>query len=180
MQKTRAIALAVAAISILIGLIVRFYHTNPTKSLYEDRGEPMVGDVGSEHNHMSILVFVEGIPVDFSLEQYQNKDPRVHFEDDNGTFIHKHATGVTLNYFFNTLGIRLTNSCIALDSTREYCENSEGKLRTYLNRKVFTDWARYVLREGDKILIDYSSSTEFEITLRLNAVPELMPDMSRD
>jgi hypothetical protein len=39
------------------------------------------------------------------------------------------------------------------------------------------DWNNYELNPSDKILIDYGTSTETDILLKLNGVPDLPDDL---
>ena len=48
---------------------------------------------------------------DFSAPAYQIKSPWIHFESRDGTTIHKHATGVELEYLFNSLSIGIDDQC---------------------------------------------------------------------
>ncbi|MEK7535936.1 MAG: protein-disulfide isomerase [Patescibacteria group bacterium] len=179
MQISRKAAIAIALVVIVGALILR-YQNKPNEEIHvaNNAKGSIPGLAGSEHSHMSILVMINGEPVDFSQARYQLQSDLVHFEDGDGVYIHKHATGITLSYLFETLKIKLTDDCITLDSGLEYCSDGKASLKTYLNRELFVDWDKYELRDGDKILIDYGTSTEFDIALLLNSVPDLSSDLS--
>ena len=53
------------------------------------------GELGSEHAHAQIFVIISGYTVDFSDPQYQLTSEYIHFENNEGSLIHRHATGVT-------------------------------------------------------------------------------------
>ena len=177
MQRLRLLALVLATILILAALLFRVSRTRTEPSQYNTPEFPVIGKEGSEHTHMSILLFINDEAIDFSQTQYQLQSPLVHFEDGDGVIVHKHATGITLPYLFETLDMRLTGDCISLSEGRTYCNEGSKRLRTYLNRKEYVDWDRYELRWGDKILIDYGSTSDIDIGLRLNSVPDVPDDL---
>ncbi|HEY4493603.1 MAG TPA: protein-disulfide isomerase [Candidatus Paceibacterota bacterium] len=173
----RVVALAIALVIVVIALVLRYSRSDTASVDTYVGGEPQLGEAGSEHTHMSMLVFVSGKLLDFSQPLYQLQNELVHFEDADGIFIHKHATGVTLTYLFESLEMELTSDCIRLRTGLEYCSDGKAKLQTYLNKEKFGDWDKYELRDGDKILIDYGNTSEFDHKLLLNTVPDLTPEL---
>jgi hypothetical protein len=98
--------------------------------------------------------------------------------DLDGRFIHKHADGVTLVYFLNTLGIRLTSDCLEIDG-KSYCSGTDGKLTTLVNKTpLLGPLGNYEIMDYDKILIDFSNSSDFELQIMANAVPDLTEDLA--
>ena len=63
------------------------------------------GNLGDEHKHASLLVRIFGDKLDFASPAYQIKSSWIHFEDSDGTTIHRHSSGVTLGYLFDSLNI---------------------------------------------------------------------------
>ena len=57
---------------------------------------PGAGKLGDQHEHASLLVKIFTDKFDFSVPSYQIKSSWIHFEDSDGTTIHRHATGVPL------------------------------------------------------------------------------------
>ena len=74
--------------------------------------------VGSAHDHANFMVFINGEEINFALPQYIVKAKEVHIEDMNGNVIHKHATGITLGYFFKTLGFKFDENCFVFDNKK--------------------------------------------------------------
>lgn len=67
----------------------------------------LVGAQNSEHTHSVFALLVDGKDVTqnlFGKLKYQFRSPTVHMEAGD-TQLHKHAKGVTVGYFFETLGI---------------------------------------------------------------------------
>lgn len=127
------------------------------------------GTLGDDHAHASILVRIHGDKFDFSLPAYQIKSSWIHFEGSDGNTIHRHATGVTLGYLFETLGIDLTDECyIFPDKTRQFCTNEDYSLKFYINHEKVPDIRDYVIREDDRILISYGGETQEQIEQQLS------------
>ncbi|MBI2134347.1 hypothetical protein HYU09_00005, partial [Candidatus Woesearchaeota archaeon] len=78
--------------------------------------ENKIGPLGSAHNHADIKVYVLGNAIDFSQQKYQLKHQAVHFENRDGDVVHTHATGITLGYMFETLGMNINENCLTIDA----------------------------------------------------------------
>lgn len=118
------------------------------------------GAIGSAHDHAAILVEIFDDKFDFSLPSYQLKSNWIHFEGRDGSTIHKHATGVTLGYLFETLGIDLDERCFIFQSGREFCTDEEYKLVFFINGEQEDDIRGYEPMEDDRILISYGATPE--------------------
>ncbi len=116
------------------------------------------GEIGSEHEHAQIFVIISGYTVDFSGPQYQLSSEYIHFENNEGSLIHRHATGVTLGFFFETMGIQLSEDCFS-DDDDSYCTNSDHALEFYVNAGKLDNLDSYVVQQGDKIVISYGNDS---------------------
>lgn len=176
-------SLTIASIVIAMGLIGGAFLFGGRSASKADQKqntqEITLGEPESEHSHMTMLVFINGTPINFTKPRYMVKDTHAHFENDDGTVIHKHATGVTLPYFLSTLDIDLTPTCITLDTGRQYCNSSlnEKTLRVVINGIEMEDTASYELRQGDKILINYGDDDKDGLMFKFNSVPDLSADL---
>src|SRR3989338_5857754 len=177
-SKARAVILSTGVLVILLVHALRLFQTTDNPKVFRNPGPLMPSEIGSEHSHASFLIVINGKNLDFSDSTYSERGEYAHLHDRNGFYIHKHAEGVSLSFFLNTLGIKLTSECLALDTGVEYCTSQDNKLLSYVNRKLFTDNPDYYeLQDGDKILIDYGTSSAFQIGLELNSIPDLTPDL---
>lgn len=134
-------------------------------------GPPNAGALGSEHEHASILVKLHGDTFDFSGPAYQIKNRYIHFEAQDGTTIHRHATGVTLGYLFETIGIGLDDECYTFQGTngdRVFCTNEDYSLKFYINHQPVSRLTDYVIQDGDRILISYGGETQEQIDSQLS------------
>ena len=166
-EKRRNMMIAIgvfAVIGIIVGYSVYLF-ANMTETA--PGGPENAGALGSEHSHAGILVKIFGDTFDFSAPAYQIKSSWIHFEGNDGTTIHKHATGVTLGYLFETLGLGLDDQCYEFQDGRSFCTNEDYSLRFYINGEQVEDVRDYEISEDDKILISYGAETPEEIESQL-------------
>ena len=125
------------------------------------------GKLGDEHEHASLLVRIFGDKFDFASPAYQIKSSWIHFEDSDGTTIHRHSSGVTLGYLFETLNIGIDSECYRFPDGRQFCTNEDYSLKYYINHRIVKDINDYVLDDADRILITYGNQTPEEIEEQL-------------
>ena len=141
------------------------------------------GKLGDEHEHASILVRIFGDKFDFAVPSYQIKNSWIHFEDSDGTTIHRHSSGVTLGYLFDSLNIivgwesrgytdllrpsETLDPCFIFPDGRQFCTNEDYSLKYYINHELVKGIYDYVLEEGDRILITYGGETPEQIEEQL-------------
>ena len=128
---------------------------------------PGAGKLGDEHEHASLLVRIFGDKFDFDSPAYQIKSSWIHFEDSDGTTIHRHSSGVTLDYLFANIGIGIDNECYKFPDGRQFCTNEDYSLKYFINHEPVKDINDYVLEQGDRILITYGSETPEQIEEQL-------------
>ena len=128
---------------------------------------PNAGKLGDEHEHASVLVKIFGDKFDFTSPTYQIKSSWIHFEDSDGTTIHRHSSGVTLGYLFANLGIGIDSECYKFPDGRQFCTNEDYSLKYYINHRIVKDINDYVLDDTDRILITYGNQTPEEIEEQL-------------
>ncbi|MDY6769424.1 MAG: hypothetical protein SVU88_00460 [Candidatus Nanohaloarchaea archaeon] len=115
-----------------------------------------VGPAGSTHQHAQFSVLVDGEEIDFSRDRYQMQSRKVHFEAGNGDRIHVHATGVTIGYALDTLGLGINSTCLTVHG-ETYCEDGGGRLSVTVDGSEIEKPASHVIRDGETIRISYSS-----------------------
>lgn len=164
-RKHTAIAIGVfAVVAVIVGYSAYIFATTQASV---PGGPENAGVLGSDHAHAAILVKVFGDKFDFSLPAYQIKSSWIHFEGQDGNTIHKHATGVTLGYLFETLGLGLDDQCFIFQDGREFCTNEDYSLKFYINEQKVDDIRDYEISEDDRILISYGDETPEEIESQL-------------
>ncbi len=160
-RKNTLITIAVlATIAVIVGYSVYVFLTMTETA---PGGPENAGAMGSEHSHAGILVKIFGDTFEFSGPAFQIKSPWIHFEGRDGSTIHKHATGVTLGFLFDSLRIALDDQCYVFPDGKSYCTNEDYVLKFFINEEQVSDIIDYEIDEGDKILIIFGAETPEEI-----------------
>jgi len=132
------------------------------------------GKLGDEHIHASVLVRIFGDKFDFSLPNYQIKSSWIHFENQDGDTIHRHSSGVELEFLFNSLGIGIDENCFTFPDARAFCTNEDYSLKYFINHKEVNGIGEYVVMEEDRILISYGPDNESAIEKQLSELDSQM------
>jgi len=166
-RKTNLMATGILAlIAVIVGYSIFLFMTQVDTS--GALGAPDgAGRLGDEHEHASLLVRVFGDKLDFSSPAYQIKSSWIHFEDSDGTTIHRHSSGVTIGYLFDSLGFTANDECFAFPDGREFCTNEDYSLKYYINHRAVGDIYDYVLEDDDRILISFGPENPEEIEEQL-------------
>jgi len=176
-QKRKSTLLAVGILG-LIGLIVGYASfTFVTTPVGAPGSPPGAGILGDEHEHASVLVRIFGDKFDFAATTYQIKSSWIHFEESDGNTVHRHSSGVTLNYLFESLGIGIDEDCYIFGDGRQFCTNEDYSLKYFINGDSVNSINDYVVQNDDRILISYGGETEEQINQQLN---ELDSQIIRD
>ncbi len=164
-RKNMLIAIGVfAIIAVIVGYSV-YVFINMTETA--PGGPENAGALGSAHDHAGILVNIFGDSFDFSAPAYQIKSSWIHFEGRDAFTVHKHATGVTLGYLFDTLQLTLDDQCFVFQDGRSFCTNDDYTLQFYINGEKVSDIRDYEIIDDDMILIAYGAETPEEIEAML-------------
>ena len=151
-----------------IGVIVAFACFEFITSGNNVPGAPdNAGRLGDEHIHASMLVKIFGDKFDFSTPNYQVTTPWIHFENSDGDTVHRHSTGVELEFMFNSMKIALDDNCFIFPDGRQFCTNEDYTLKFYVNQQRVDNLHNYIVQEDDRILITYGSETQEEIDRQL-------------
>ena len=152
----------------MIGVIVAFACYEFVTSTNNVPGAPEnAGKLGDEHIHTSLLVSIFGDKFDFSTPNYQVKTPWIHFENQDGDTIHRHSTGVELEFLFNSMSIGLDENCFVFPDGRQFCTNEDYSLKFYINQQLVEDIRKYIIQEDDRILITYGNEDQLAIDKQL-------------
>lgn len=119
------------------------------------------------HVHSDFLLVLDGQKFDLSGDQYQSstydvKHPLFHLHDGVGTMLHRHAEGITLKEFLESIGFTVTDACLLTDEGIQYCANADTEFSLYVNSQLITNWPDYITQEEDQILL-YHGPNQFEI-----------------
>jgi len=152
----------------MIGVIVAFACYEFVTSTNNIPGAPEnAGKLGEEHIHASLLVKIFGDKFDFSTPNYQIKTSWIHFENQDGDTVHRHATGVELEFMFNSMNIAIDDQCFVFPDGRQFCTNDDYTLQFYINQQKVDDLRNYIVQEDDRILITYGNEDQEAIEKQL-------------
>ena len=152
----------------MIGVIVAFACYEFVTSTNNIPGAPEnAGKLGEEHIHASMLVKIFGDKFDFSTPNYQIKTSWIHFENQDGDTVHRHATGVELEFMFNSMNIAIDDQCFVFPDGRQFCTNDDYTLQFYINQQKVDDLRNYIVQEDDRILITYGNEDQEAIEKQL-------------
>ena len=152
----------------MIGVIVAFACYEFVTSTNNVPGAPEnAGKLGDEHIHASLLVSIFGDKFDFSTPNYQVKTPWIHFENQDGDTIHRHSTGVELEFLFNSMSVGVNENCFVFPDGRQFCNNEDYSLKFYINQQLVEDISKYIVQEDDRILITYGNEDQLAIDQQL-------------
>ena len=154
-----------AVVAVIVGISV-YNFTNLTASA--PGAPPGAGRLGDEHEHASMLVRIFGDKFDFSLPAYQIKNSWIHFEGQDGTTVHRHSSGVTLGYLFETLGIAIDENCYIFPDGREFCTSDEYSIKYFINHQPVESINDHVPKDDVRILISYGDENQEQIDAQLS------------
>ena len=167
-KNKRKSNLMAAGILTLVALIIGYSgYVFVTMDADVPGAPPGAGKLGGEHEHASLLVRIFDDKFDFSVPTYQIKSSWIHFEESDGTTIHRHASGVTLDYLFGSLNIGIDSECYSFPDGRQFCTNEDYSLKYYLNHQLVDDINDYVIQDDDRILITFGNETPEQIEEQL-------------
>ena len=160
-RKNSLMAIGIlGAVFAVVGYSVFIFMTMGVNAPGAQAGAGLLGD---EHEHASLLVKIFCDTFDFSFPSYQIKSSWIHFEESDGTTIHRHASGIMLGYLFDGLKIGVDSECYVFPDGRQFCTNEDYSLKYFINHQKVSDIQNYVLEDGDRILITYGSETPEKI-----------------
>ncbi|MCS6767513.1 MAG: hypothetical protein RMJ59_01245 [Candidatus Nitrosocaldus sp.] len=167
--------IAIAAIAAIVGIAAAVSYAYYLHTEAERSRTAAFGPVDEkEHVHAVFKLYIHGKePVDFAQRKYQLRSPYIHFENNNGFIIHRHAANVDIGYLFESMKMKFSRDCFTLDDGRSYCNDGTNTLKFYVNGMPNDQYNRYVIQDGDRILITYGSESEEQIREQLKAVDRL-------
>ena len=163
-EKRKQVLIAVgvfAVVGVIVGYSAYLFVTMDQSSA--PGGPENAGALGSAHEHAGLLVKIFGDTFEFSGPAFQIKSSWIHFEGRDGFTIHKHATGVTLGYLFETLNIGIDDQCYVFPDGKSFCTNEDYTLKYFINGEQVSDIRDYEIEDDDRILIIFGAETQEEI-----------------
>lgn len=173
------IATAFALVFVVIAVWYKFFYLVPAAP---DRPIPVLGEPDSDHSHVSMLITLRDQTVSFCEDRFMLKSQHVHFENGNCTVVHKHADGVTLPVFFETIGVKLTDRCLELPQNpgERFCHSGPDRISVVVNGTIMSasDLTYYELKNNDHILVNYGPEEGATLRFKYNQVPDVPLDVN--
>ena len=112
---------------------------------------PQIGPVGSTHEHLDVLVYIDGEPLDLNQTRYAMKSGYGHIHGGEGDIMHLHAINIPLSWFMESIDLSITLDSINVHGM-EYSTDENNVFLMFVNGDTITN-VDYVLTDEDKILI---------------------------
>lgn len=130
---------------------------------------PQIGPVGSTHEHLDLLVYIDGEPLDLNQSRYAMKSGYGHVHGGEGDIMHLHAINIPLSWFMESIDLSITPDSINVHGM-EYSTDENNVFLMFVNGDTITK-VDYVLADEDRILIYYGSGSDTDIDRALSLVP---------
>ena len=130
---------------------------------------PQIGPVGSTHEHLDLLVYIDGEPLDLNQSRYAMKSGYGHIHGGEGDIMHLHAINIPLSWFMESIDLSITPDSINVHGM-EYSTDENNVFLMFVNGDTITK-VDYVLADEDRILIYYGSGSDTDIDRALSLVP---------
>lgn len=126
----------------------------------EKRQAEIASSTQPYHAHFDLRTVLGSTVLDLSKPKYQSTaggqelDPAIHVHNGNGTTVHLHQTGITLAYFYHTLGMTLTGTSFTDEHGATWKNSPAGTLRLFVNDTERTaDIQTYIPQDLDRVLL---------------------------
>ena len=129
---------------------------------------PQIGPVGSTHEHLDILAYIDGEPLDLNQTRYAMKSGYGHIHGGEGDIMHLHAINIPLSWFMESIDLSITLDSINVHGM-EYSADENNVFLMFVNGDPITD-VDYVLIDEDRILVYYGSGSNTDIDRALSLV----------
>jgi hypothetical protein len=129
---------------------------------------PQIGPIGSTHEHLDILVYIDGEPLDLNQTRYAMKSGYGHIHGGEGDIMHLHAINIPLSWFMESIDLSITLDSINVHGM-EYSADENNVFLMFVNGDPITD-VDYVLIDEDRILVYYGSGSNTDIDRALSLV----------
>lgn len=146
-------------LGVLVGASVTYINQPETQTRTSDNTEV--------HEHSDFLMVINGTAINLTADEYQSVAGNVlhkdsHLHDNNDDVLHRHAGGITIAKFLNSLGYTLTDTCLGTDAGEEYCTGQSNSLQLFVNEIAVESITTYIPQEEDKILLFYGNNDPSE------------------
>lgn len=129
------------------------------------------------HWHFGLSLVLNDKKIDLSLPKYQSTDEvkldeMAHLHDGNGSIVHVHQTGVTLERFFKSIGMDMTSGCFTTDTGEKLCNTNTKEIAVYVNGEKEPRGSTYEPQDLDRILVIYGPTENLTLSTWITSVSD--------
>lgn len=173
-KKYKALISFFFGVSVVIGSSFIYNPFSQDKTVWYEVGEKK----DEVHVHADFAMYINDERIDLTDDKYQSKIDHIlltdfHLHDNNDKVLHRHAEGITLGNFLESLGFVFTNECITTDTGVTYCSDNQNSLSLYVNGTIMENAPSYVVQEEDQILLYFGKNEN-------PALPVFMSEVTAD
>lgn len=106
----------------------------------------------------SFTIITDRVTRSFKAGKYHNKSPDVFITSGDPSIVYVKKRGITWNDFFKSLPMKLTKECLTTGDGETFCDGKSGTLMFYPNDIEDKDLLDKEIKQGDSILIKFTSS----------------------
>lgn len=106
----------------------------------------------------SFTIITDGVTRSFVNAKYHNQSGDVFITADDPTQVHVVKTGIKWSDFFATLPMKVSKDCLITGDGEALCNGEQGTLKFYLNDTEDEGLLDREIKQGNKILIQFTSS----------------------
>ena len=103
----------------------------------------------------SFAIQTNGIARNFTAIKYHNQSPDVFISSEDPSRVQVKKVGVTWDYFFKTLPMKLSKDCLVTGDGETLC-NDKGTLKFILNSIEDENALEKPIKDGDNLLVTYN------------------------
>lgn len=120
----------------------------------------------------SFIIFTNGTLRIFTDPRYHNKTEDLYIDPSSTNTVVVKRPNATWGDFFKTLPMQLTEDCLTTGTGQKFCNNSQNKLKFYINGQEAGDFLTRKINANDKVLISYGPQNDPQLPTQLQEIPE--------
>lgn len=163
---------AIVVIAIL-GILGGFYYYKLPQNIKRDSlntPSETTQKTKSVNYKANFLIYTNGTLRIFTDSRYHNQSDEVFINSDLPNQVTVLKDGTTWRDFFNTLPMKLEESCLITGTEQTFCNNNEFILQFYINGIRNQKALDEIINDKDKLLITYESLDSSIITNQINSL----------
>jgi hypothetical protein len=127
------------------------------------------------HEHADFAIFINGEQMDFNDARFVSGADHqhahdVHIHEPRHTVVHKHKLKVTWGYFFETIGMEMTDTSFTDADGNTYENDGTNTLKFFVNGVQVDSLMNEQIHDLDRVLISYGPEAPDELGDQLAAV----------